>query len=125
MKTSHSVNKETFECKQCCIHFTQKRNLSSHTIKVHMPTEVLMCQFCNCTTKFDYNLKGHKIEQHEIEGKGRGIRGRLLYTCQRCNFLLPVNIKCIPTMSIPTALCNLIVLGRLIQLIIIHSFISV
>ena len=39
-------------------------------------------------------------------------------------FLLPVNIKCIPTISIPTALSNLIVLGRLIQLIIKHSLIS-
>ena len=40
-------------------------------------------------------------------------------------FLLPVKIKCIPTMSIPTALRNSIVLGTLIQLTIIHSFISV
>ena len=86
MESSHSVNKETFECEQCGIKFTKKRNLTRNTLQVHMHTEVLMCQFCNFTTKFDYNLKRHTIEQHEIEGKGTGIRGRLLYTCQRCNF---------------------------------------
>ena len=48
--------------------------------------EVVSCDYCNFTTKFEYNLKRHKDDHHGVVGQGTGIRGRQLYSCRRCNF---------------------------------------
>ena len=85
MESAHSVHKLTFKCEKCGYNFTQKRSLARHNLKVHLTTDIFSCD-CPFKTKFDYNLRRHKDEQHEINGRGTGIGGRRLYSCKRCDF---------------------------------------
>ena len=86
MESAHSVHKETFTCEICRYQFRQKSSLTRHRLTVHADKEELKCQFCSFSSKYEYNLLRHKSDQHEVEGRGTGIRNRLIYSCKRCDF---------------------------------------
>ena len=68
-----------------------KKKSYNLTIKVHLQTDVILCDYCNFTTKIAYNLKRHTADHHGVVGQGTGIIGRQLYSCRRCNFY---NLQC-------------------------------
>ena len=86
MKLKHSDDKSNVQCEECGEIFKLKHTLTRHIRNVHGSSRALDCSFCKFTTKFPYNLTRHKSEKHGIEGKGTGISGMLMYSCQMCNF---------------------------------------
>ena len=86
MKSKHSDLKDDFSCDQCGSNFTLKTSLTRHILKVHGQAAEFVCKFYDFKTKFQYNLRRHKEEKHEIVGRGTGIIGNELYSCKRCDF---------------------------------------